>query len=219
MQARNLSLTHIIRPNSENQAKPPALIMLHGYGSNEEDLFSFASELPGDLFIISLQAPFTLEPFGYAWYAINFEAEKGKWSDLEQASKSRELIREFLEEAIAAYDLDATRISLLGFSQGSILSYALALSYPEKIKSVVALSGYINAQILVEGYREKDHSSLEIYASHGQMDMVIPPAWAQQTPPFLDELGIPHRYEEYPVGHGVSPANFESFKKWLQERY
>lgn len=193
--------------------------MLHGYGSNEEDLFSFAPELPNDLFILSVQAPFALEPFGYAWYAINFEAEKGKWSDLDQASKSRELILEFIKEAIGAYDLNPSRISLLGFSQGSILSYSLALSYPEMVKSVVALSGYINTDILAEDYREKDHSSLEIYASHGQMDMVIPPAWAQQTPPFLNELGIRHQYEEFPVGHGVSPANFASFRKWFLERY
>ena len=84
---------------------------------------------------------------------------------------------------------------------------------------MVALSGYINTDILVEDYREKDHSALEIYASHGQMDMVIPPDWAQQTPPLLTALGIRHRYEEFPVGHGVSPNNFESFKKWLLERY
>ncbi len=220
MYTKDLSLYHLIRPNADGGTKAPALIMLHGYGSNEEDLFSFARELPEELFVISVRAPYSLEPFGYAWYAINFEAEKGKWSDLDQAAKSRDLLIGFLDEVIEAYDLDPERISLLGFSQGTILSYAIALSRPDKIKSVVALSGYINKNLLLnEGLEKGDLEELQIYASHGQLDMVIPPAWAQQTPDFLDALGVKHVYEEFPVGHGVSAANFESFKRWLQTRY
>ncbi len=136
-----LSLEHLIRPNSIPSDKVPSVIMLHGYGSNEEDLFSFAAELPEELFIISLQAPYPLEPFGHAWYAINFEAPYGKWSDDEQAIASREKIVRFLDEACQAYQLDKENITLLGFSQGTVLSYAVALSYPEKIKQVIALSG------------------------------------------------------------------------------
>ena len=219
MSIKELSLYHLIRPPKGNAAGAPVLIMLHGYGSNEEDLFSFAAELPEDLFVIAVRAPYTLQPFGYAWYAINFEAEKGKWNDLQQAAQSRDALIRFIDEAVAAYNLDAKRVSLLGFSQGSILSYAIALSRPDKVKSVVALSGYINTDLLEEGYRTKDHGDLSIYASHGQMDMVIPSAWAQQIPEVLGELGVAHLYEEFPVGHGVSPANFESCRAWLRGRY
>ena len=52
---------------------PPLLILLHGYGSNKQDLFSFAEELPDELLIISAQAPFEMGYGGYAWYAINFD--------------------------------------------------------------------------------------------------------------------------------------------------
>ena len=219
MHTKELSLFHLIRPHSGNSASPPALIMLHGYGSNEEDLFSFASELPRDVFVISVRAPYALEPFGHAWYAINFEAEKGKWSDLEQAAASRDALLAFIGEAIEAYGLDPGRMNLLGFSQGSILGYAIALSHPDRINTLVALSGYINRDLLEAAYETKDHSQLQVYASHGQMDMVIPPAWAQQTPGFLESIGVRHTYEEFPVGHGVSPENFASFKKWLESRY
>ncbi|MEP2277858.1 MAG: phospholipase, partial [Maribacter sp.] len=68
-----LSLEHIIRPSSLTDKKPPVLFMLHGYGSNEEDLFSFAPELPEELCIIAVRAPYILQPYGYAWYAINFD--------------------------------------------------------------------------------------------------------------------------------------------------
>ncbi|WP_375324367.1 alpha/beta hydrolase [Flagellimonas sp. GZD32] len=213
-----LSLDYLLRPSTSNLEKKAALFMFHGYGSNEEDLFSFAPELPEELMVFSVKAPYNLEPFGHAWYAINFDAEQGKWSDDEQAKESRDKIAHFIDEAIAAYNLDATNITLLGFSQGTILSYAVALSYPKKVKNVIALSGYINQKILIEGYKEKDHSQLNFYCSHGQVDQVIPLEWAQKAPEFLNEMGIDNTFEEFPVGHGVSPQNFYSFKKWLEER-
>ena len=182
MSLKPLSLEYLVRPSSKDSGKIPALFMFHGYGSNEEDLFSFASELPEELMIFSLKAPYDLEPFGHAWYAINFDAEQGKWSDDEQAKESREKIVTFIDEAIDAYDLDKSNITLLGFSQGTILSYAVALSYPEKVKNVIALSGYINENILVDDYANKDHSQLNFYASHGQVDQVIPLEWAQKSP-------------------------------------
>ncbi len=210
-----LSLEHLIRPSSLKEGKPPVIFLFHGYGSNEDDLFSFAPELPSEFVVISVRAPYVLEPFGYAWYAINFDAQQGKWSDDEQARTSRDKIVAFIDEACAAYHLDADNITLLGFSQGTILSYAVALSYPEKVQRVIALSGYINDNIMAEGYRNGDHGHLRIYASHGQVDQVIPPEWAQRIPDFLDTLGVQHVYEEFPSGHGVTPQNFHAFKKWL----
>lgn len=218
MTTAQLSLVHLIRPSSLKEGKPPVLFMFHGYGSNEEDLFSFAPELPPELCIISVQAPYAMQPFGHAWYAINFDSENGKWSDDEQAITSREKIVAFIDEACTTYGLDSKRITLLGFSQGTILSYAVALSYPEKIKNVIGLSGYINLDILTKDYPDKNHANLKIYASHGQVDQVIPPAWAQKIPDTLNDLGINHVYEEFPVGHGVAPQNFYSFKKWLDDK-
>lgn len=213
-----LSLEHIIRPSLIQEGKAPVLFMFHGYGSNEEDLFSFAAELPEELCIISVRAPYPIQPFGHAWYAINFDAENGKWSDDEQAKTSIDKILTFIDEACTTYSLDPDNVTLLGFSQGTILSYAVALSYPEKIKNVIALSGYINENILIENYTDKSHQNLKIYASHGQVDQVIPPEWAQRVPSFLEKLGVAHVYEEFPVGHGVAPQNFYSFKKWLEDK-
>ena len=212
-----LALLHLIRPPLQKTDSPKAIFMLHGYGSNEEDLFSFAGELPDDYFILSVRAPYNLEMFGHAWYAINFDADQGKWSDDKQAIESREKIIDFIDEAIEAYNLNSEEVTLLGFSQGTILSYAVALSYPEKVRNVIALSGYINPGILKEGYEKNNFSKLNIYASHGQVDQVIPVEWAQRTPDFLSNLGVHHTYEEFPVGHGVSPQNFYSFKAWLEK--
>lgn len=214
-----LSLEHLIRPSSLETGKPPVLFMFHGYGSNEDDLFSFASELQPEFCVISVRAPYPMEPMGNAWYAINFDAENGKWSDDEQAKSSIDKIVFFINEACKAYGLDEDNVTLLGFSQGTILSYAVGISYPEKIKNIVALSGYINENILKEDYINKSHKNLKIYASHGQVDQVIPPEWAQRAPDFLTKLNIEHVYEEFPVGHGVAPQNFYAFKKWLDDKF
>ena len=213
-----LSLEHIIRPSTITNGKPLVLFMLHGYGSNEEDLFSFAPELPEELCIISIRAPYTLQPYGYAWYAINFDAEKGKWSNDEEAIASRDNIVTFIDEACTTYGLDSQNVNLLGFSQGTILSYSVALSYPEKIKNIVALSGYINEKILKESFQKNDFSTINFYCSHGEVDQVIPVEWARKAPTILKKLGIKHIYEEFPAGHGVVPQNFYALKKWIQEK-
>lgn len=212
-----LSLTHLVRPSSVTTGNAPTLIMLHGYGSNEDDLFSFANELPKELLIISARAPYTLQPNGHAWYAINFDAVQGKFSDNEQAKESRAAISNFIDEVIANYSVDKDNITLLGFSQGTILSYAVALSEPSKIKNIIALSGYINTEIISSDFEKNDFSGLSIYASHGSQDQVIPVSWARKSPELLKELGIEHTYSEFPVGHGVHPQNFTELKKWLVE--
>jgi phospholipase/carboxylesterase len=159
-----------------------------------------------------------MQPFGNAWYAINFNTDQNKWSDDEQAKTSRDKISDFIDEAVNHYPIDKNNINLLGFSQGTILSYAVALSYPEKIKNVIALSGYINLDIISDGFQKKDLSHLSFYCSHGSVDQVIPVEWARRTPEILKKLNVDHVYEEFPVGHGVAPQNFYAFKNWLADK-
>lgn len=213
-----MDLHYITRPSSLND-NAPLLIMCHGYGSDENDLFSFASELPKELFIISLRAPYPMQPFGNAWYAINFDANQNKWSDDEQAIKSRDKIAGFIDYACDKYPVNQDNVTLLGFSQGTILSYSVALTYPQKVKNVIALSGYINPNILPEDLNSKDYAKLHFYCSHGSVDQVIPVEWARKTPEFLKALKIEFTYSEFPVGHGVAPQNFYEFKKWLSDKF
>ncbi len=214
----NLSLEHITRPAITSTEKPNALFLFHGYGSNENDLFSFASELPEDLFIISVRAPIAMPPNGNAWYTIHWDGPDGKFNDTEESIAARDLIANFVKEATEAYNLNPNTISLLGFSQGCILSLAVALSYPKLAKNIIGLSGYIDPEMLLPGYETADFSSLNIFVSHGTVDQVIPVEWAKKTPSFLAKIGIETTLKTYPVGHGVAPQNFYDFKEWLIAR-
>ena len=161
----NSSLFHITRPSCLKE-NAPLLIMLHGYGSDENDLFSFSTELPKELFIISLRAPYSMNPYGNAWYAIHFDAIQNKWNDTEQAIESRDLIAQFIDEACSKYPVDKNNVTLLGFSQGTILGFATAFTYPSKIKNLVALSGYVNHDIIPKTIK-KSYSTYCTYTRWG----------------------------------------------------
>lgn len=216
MTTKPLSLSHLIRPSSLNK-KAPLLLLLHGYGSDENDLFSFANHLPKEYIIVSAKAPYTLQPYGNAWYAINFDASGDKFSDTQQAISSRQKIMQFIDELIVAYPINENNINLLGFSQGAILSFAAALSYPKKFNQIIALSGYIDPKMILPGIETRDFTNLKIYNSHGSVDQVIPVQWARKNKEILNQFNINYVYEEFPVGHGVAPQNFESFKNWMKQ--
>ena len=211
-----MSLQYIVREPKNKTQNPPLLILLHGYGSNKEDLFSFAEELPDELLIISAQAPYEMGYGGYAWYAINFDDVKGKFSDLKQAKTSLDIVAIFIDEIKQKYKTDPDKTFLLGFSQGAILSYSLSFFYPNKVQNIIALSGYINTELLPKEISKEIQTSY--YCSHGSVDQVLPIEWARKSKPFLDNLGFQNVYSEYPVGHGVAPQNFYSFKTWIETR-
>ena len=98
------------------------------------------------------------------------------------------------------------------------MSYAVALTYPEKVKNIIALSGYISPEMLPDDIETKDYSHIGIYSSHGSVDQVIPVEWARKVPQFLNALSIRNTYKEFPTGHGVAPENFYEFRSWLNKR-
>ena len=211
------TLEYLVKQPKKSSRNPPLLILLHGYGSNEQDLFSFAEELPEELLIVSARAPYEMGQGGHAWYAINFDNNNGKYSDLEQARTSLGKIDLFIDEIKQKYNTKADKTFLLGFSQGAILSYAFSFLHPNKVNHIIALSGYINEELL-----PSDLTDLQIktsyYISHGTVDQVLPVDWARKASPILDNLKLENSYNEYPVGHGVAPQNFYSFKTWIEGR-
>ena len=214
----DLNLEYLIRKPADNNARPPLLIMLHGYGSNEQDLFSFAQELPSELLIVSVRAPLSLGFGSYAWYSINFEADRDNFSNLEEANTALKSIDAYIDGLLDKYKPDPTRIFLMGFSQGTILILAYALNHPGKIQHVIALSGYVNQKLIKIPLEASNYKDLDVFASHGSVDQVIPVEWARRTPDFLDKLKIEHEYKEYPVGHGVAPQNFFDLLSWIRKR-
>lgn len=214
-------LSYITRPSINKNA--PLLLLLHGYGSNEEDLFSFAPEISKEIFIVSVRAPYDLPPQGAAWYAINFDATGSKFSDNDQARKSMMKITQLIEDLKTTYSINPDNINVLGFSQGAILSYGLSLSQPGLFSNVVAMSGYINEDLIAgrDGLKVRFRESeikTNYFISHGVVDQVIPLQWAKEAPKIMQEINADYVFKEYPIGHGVSRDNFYDMKEWLEQR-
>jgi len=96
-------------------SNPSVLFLLHGYGSHEEDLFSFANYLPDDYLVISLRAPISLDFGGFAWYSIHFDQDQKKWSDDGEAIAAQKIILHNIDFHLKQFSLGDKKVSLLGF--------------------------------------------------------------------------------------------------------
>ena len=189
----------------------PLVVMLHGYSSNESDLFSFASLIPSDYHVVSLQAPLSLG-MGYAWFPIHFEENMERWTSPEEAQHAIDYVTSFLTYYTEKNDVDANNITLLGFSQGAMLSYSVGLAHPN-VSAIAALSGYLDPRLV-----RFDNLNKTIYVSHGEQDVVVPYAWAAQSVALLKENGYSPTWLSYLQGHGVNQDNLNSLMQWLQEQ-
>ena len=207
-------LDYRIRRSLKKSDTGPVLFLLHGYGSHEEDLFSFANYLPEEYLIVSLRAPLSLSFGGYAWYSIHFNEAQDKWSDDAEAKKAQEIILYNIDYHLSQFKLKTQKVSLLGFSQGAILSWAVGLSHPERIDKIIALSGYVNENIF--SYAKEGLDQLRIFSSHGTQDPTLPVEWARKGVALLKEKTLEVDYKEYPAGHGINQENFTDLLSWLK---
>lgn len=211
-----IGINYLERKPKKTLDKNPLILLIHGYGSNEEDLFSFADDLPDEFHVISVRALFTLSFGMYGWYEIDF-VNMQKFNNIPQGIESRNKLMKFIDEIVKLENLDAGNIWLCGFSQGAILSYGIALNHPEKVKFVACLSGYPEKDFIGEIDQNKDYSNLDFFISHGTEDAVIPIEWARMGKPLLDDLKIKNEYHEYRAGHGIAPQNYYDLMSWMKQ--
>ena len=212
-----MSLHYISQKPRMAAKNPPLLVLLHGLGSNERDLFSFAPMLDPRYLIISVQAPLAYGYGGYAWFNIDFSKGMPQ-ANTEQALQSRQQFSDFLDQIIQEFQPHTNHIYLAGFSQGAIMSYATAFAHPEKVTGVVAMSGYILKETLPQGSLTEAHQKLKIFATHGQQDSVLPIFLSRAASDYLRAQSLDFDFKEYAMGHEVNQQCFADVKQWLDER-
>lgn len=215
-----LPLVYLTRPPqqpSEPGQKPPLVLLLHGVGSNEKDLFSLASYLPPSLRVVSLRAPLEHGPGAYAWFDVTFMPE-GFAINAEQLDRSRGIIMECAARAVAAFGADPAQVYLLGFSQGAILSLAVALTQPEQLAGILPLAGRIPPEVQAWAVAPERMAGLPVFLAHGRFDSVIPFFWAEQARDFLRDRGVTLTVNEYPTDHRISPDMLADAMHWLEAR-
>lgn len=210
------TLVHKIRPPAGAPGgKPPALILLHGRGTNEDDLLGLADYLDPRFFIISVRAPYKFDQTfgGYTWYEMR---EIGS-PHPQQFEQSHNLLLQFVTDAKRLYPIDSARVFLLGFSMGSLMSLALSLTQPEMVRGVVAHSGYIPENTPLKfAWDQLQHCSF--FVAHGVDDPIIPIHLARRAHELLSKSNADVEYTEYPIPHTISEQSLSDLSVWLQKK-
>ncbi len=202
-------------PTKTTDKKPPLLLLLHGFGADENDLFGLASFMDERFFIASVQAPFALSFGGRAWFEIYFEMGQVTGFNAKQFEQSLGMILEFVDELVAEHDLDGTRVYLCGFSQGSMMSVSSVFKAPEKFAGAVLMSGRAANEMIIEENVEK-LKDFPIFVTHGTLDSVLPIENGRATKEILSRLPVNLEYKEYPMAHEISPESLQDVSSWLR---
>jgi phospholipase/carboxylesterase len=217
-QKLNSNLTYLVQEPLKKSDKPPVLIMLHGYGSNESDLFAMAQGFDERYLVLSVRGPLNVKNMGYAWYDLNFLPNKKITHNFEQAKKSSEKLKSFISEACKVYKADSTKIILMGFSQGAILAIHMGLSYPGKIYGVMALSGRMMEESKTVKTDSKKLQELKVFLAHGYSDNVIDYKEALKAHEFLKEKQIKNlSFKSYEMPHSINGEELKDIQAWLKK--
>lgn len=205
-----------VPPRAAVDGPAPVVVVLHGRGANEQDLLPIAQELPKPLAILSLRAPDRMGP-GYSWYEFDLSGGDLHSSQPVESdfSRSVDLVSASLEEAVDVFDLDPERIGLLGFSQGTIMSFAMLLESPARYAWCVGLHGYLpasHADLEPAGIEDKP-----VFVGAGTQDRIIPASRAELAADRFDALGADVTFRKYPVGHGVGPDELQDVVEWVAD--
>ena len=190
--------------------KPDALVvLLHGYGSNGADLISLASywtkALPG----VAFASPNAVEavpqvPGGYQWFPIsNLDPHL-----MEQGAKAAaQSVDRFIDRELEKYGLDASRLALVGFSQGTMMALHVAL---RREKPVAAVLGYSGVLVGARTLKEQMRSKPPVLLIHGDRDPTIPIPAMFESAEALAEAGHGAQWHiSYGVPHSIGPDGLE----------
>ena len=208
-------LEYLYRPASFKPHKAPTLFLLHGYGSNENDMHQIAIHLFAEYNVISVRAPFERSKDSYAWYEVSFEEGKPNYN-ADQMLESRELILQFIDQMVKKLELDRNRLFLGGFSQGGIMSYDIGLLQPDAFNGLVIIGSRLAPESVETMKPMEELQHLKFFIAHGAQDPVLHVNYARQAKAFLERKGVQIHYYELPdLGHSVSHELVLDLNRWL----
>ncbi|WP_223506142.1 alpha/beta hydrolase [Pseudomonas sp. GL-RE-29] len=210
----DLPLKYLEQANSDSHDQP-LVIFLHGYGSNEQDLFGIKDELPAQYNYLSVRAPMVMQEGSYQWFRKKGDgAYDGETDDLKA---SGQVLLDFINQATKKYHTDPGKVFLVGFSQGAIMSYEVALRHPEAVGGIAALSGRILPVLKSELKPDEKRQSLAIFIGHGTTDQRLPYSDGTDANSLLQSISLEPEFHTYQgLGHSISAEEMQDLSAWLQ---
>ncbi len=196
-----------------------ALVLFHGRGTSEHDLYPLLDELDPQRkrLGVTVRAPLELSPGGFHWYIVR----RVGYPDPVTFRPSFAGLSAFLDELAAETGIPASSTVLGGFSQGAVMSYAMGLgklvdgtARPRpRPQAIVAMSGFVPQ---VEGFELDLAPPLpQVAIAHGTYDPVIPAEFGRQAKELLEGAAAEVLYRERPYPHTVDPQFLREVAAWL----
>lgn len=202
--------TFRIKHPSDDKAKAKVLLLLHGHLGNEKAMWILTDPLPENYIMLAPRAPLQTGDGQYSWHEIG-----PQWPDIE---KYQELTGELLSRVdhwLGENELEIDSFDVMGFSQGAVMAYAMAILHPEKIGKIAALAGFI-PQTWQSELDQDTLSGKSFFIAHGTQDEMVPIKKGRQAASWLEERGADVIFCEAEIGHKLSANCFKGLGKFFQ---
>lgn len=212
----DLPLTFLKRPANPSTPKPWLLVLMHGLGSNEQDLFALATQFPERYYVISLRAPHRQGPGAFAWYDFSLDPGGARGIDEAQEAHSRAVLAQAIETAARETGIPPERVVVGGFSQGGTMALSLLLTRPELMHACIVWHGRLLAQTQALQAQADAFHGRKLWVSAGLHDDVVPRSSAQAISHHFDTLPVGVTYREFSSGHEIRPSELAQTLAWLE---
>ena len=196
----------------------PTVFALHGWGASAQDLLGLAPHFPEGVLTLCPQGTTTLEiapgMHGYGWFPL----VPGQPPEPRAFLKGAGELKAFVDEAPERYPIDRDRTVVLGFSQGGLMGFDLALREPERFAGLVALSSWLPELLSSNLPRKAAQQGFPVLVIHGTEDPLIEIERAHETRDTLQDFGVDLTYRELPMGHEIRPEALRLVVGWLRDR-
>ena len=201
-----------LRIRESTHPAPRLMLLIHGHTGDENSMWVFGRDLPSPYWIVAPRAPYVTEPGGYSWRPSRFENMNQLSLDLLRSSA--EALIQLVDDYSASVKIDAQVFDLMGFSQGGAMSSLLAMLYPQRIRRVGILAGFVPSE-LDELISQRPLEAKPFFVTHGTKDETVPIDRARASVQTLEQAGANVTYCEDQVGHKVSATCLRSLKKFF----
>lgn len=211
-------LDYVTYQNPEGKHVDSIVFLLHGLGSNKEDLISlapyFARACPNTVFVSpDAPQPCDMGPFGFQWFSLQ---NRDPHAMLQGIQESFPVLKQFIEDVVAKYQVKKERVILLGFSQGTMMSLYTAPRLDEKIGGVVGYSGALlgGAELSDSGFKKPP-----VLLIHGNRDDVVAYSALANAEEFLQKAGFDIKTVTCPnLGHSIDEKGIVAGIEFVAER-
>jgi phospholipase/carboxylesterase len=206
-------LPHRIR---EARGEPEgALVLLHGRGTSEDDLFPLLDELDPERRLVGVtpRGPLSLPPGGAHWYIVR----RVGFPDPATFEPTFEALTGWFDALPEALGVPVEKTVLGGFSQGAVMTYAVALGKGRpRPAGVVALSGFIPT---VSGWElDEQLDGYPAALGHGTFDPIIEVGFGREAKQRLEDAGAEVTWRETPMQHTIDPDYIPVLRDFVAAR-